>query len=191
MFSLPSDSRTSRFWPVSGKAAVPSRIAPARSVRSVPTTAWIFSTLTNGLTDDSMLASLPKTSTPALSTAFFRAKASLTYSRAASCWDDGMLSERSRTKKTFMPSIGRSHCKPASANPSASTMTRRTPSAIQRRTGLTCTSDFHASHTTQPTAGSINQSQTGFVNWTFTIFGSPSVVWCFGRLTRRSRAHPH
>ena len=68
MFSLPSDMITSRFCPVSGKAAVPSRIAPAISVRSVPTTAWIFSTLTMGLIDDSMLASLPKTRTPARST---------------------------------------------------------------------------------------------------------------------------
>ena len=35
MFSLPSVSSTRRFWPVSGNAAVPSRIAAARSVRSV------------------------------------------------------------------------------------------------------------------------------------------------------------
>jgi hypothetical protein len=35
-FSFPSDSSTSRFWPVSGKAAVPRRMALAMSVRSTP-----------------------------------------------------------------------------------------------------------------------------------------------------------
>ena len=70
-FSLPSVSRTRRFWPVSGKAAVPSRIAAARSVRSVPTTAWIFCKSRAELGEDSMLASLPKTITPALSVLFF------------------------------------------------------------------------------------------------------------------------
>ena len=47
---------TRRFWPVSGKAAVPRRIAAARSVRSVPTTAnsfyhWGVSVLAEGKID--------------------------------------------------------------------------------------------------------------------------------------------
>ena len=40
----------------------------------------------------------------------------LTYSRAASCCGEGTLSERSSTKKTFMPSTGRSHWRPAMAS---------------------------------------------------------------------------
>jgi hypothetical protein len=78
MFSLPSDMTTRRFWPVSGNAAVASRIAAARSVRSVPTTAWIFCTSTAALGDDSMLASAPKTITPALSSFFFSLEMRLT-----------------------------------------------------------------------------------------------------------------
>ena len=82
-------ARTSRFWPVSGKAAVPNRMALARSLRSVPTTAWIFCTSTWLLGVISMAAPLPKTTTPPRSTVFLSSETRLTYSRACSCWSDG------------------------------------------------------------------------------------------------------
>ena len=100
-----------------------------------------------------MLASVPKTMTPALSTFFFSLEMRLTYSLAASCCGEGMLSERSSAKKTFMPSTGRSHCRPAMANTRAISTTMRMPSAVQRRQGLTCTSVFQANQITHASAG--------------------------------------
>ena len=94
-FSFPSESSTSLFWPVSGKAAVPRRRALAMSVRSTPTTAWIWRKSIWELGLVSMEASAPKTKTPAVSLAFLALKDWLTKARAASCCGEGMLCERS------------------------------------------------------------------------------------------------
>src|SRR5207248_10252803 len=57
---------------------------------------------------------------PILSSFFFCVTALVTYFTAPSCCGDGMLSDRSSTKKTFTPSSGRFHCKPAIPRISAS-----------------------------------------------------------------------
>ena len=154
MFSFPSDISTIRFCPVSAKAAVASRTAEATSDLCVSTTASTFSKLIASFGIRSMLASVPKMMTPALSSFFFCSAILLTRDFAASCCADGTLSERSNTKNTFMPSTGRRHCTPAMARMSAlQTMTRNT-NADHRRHGAICTSVFHASHAIQAIAGS-------------------------------------
>ena len=154
MFSLPSDMITNRFWPVSANAAVPSRIAEARSERCVSTTASTFSRLIASFGIRSMLASVPKMMTPALSTDFFCSAILLTRDFAASCCAEGTLSERSNTKKTFIPSTGSNHCKPAMASTRARQTTTRNARAVRRRHGAICTSVFHASHAIHASAGS-------------------------------------
>ena len=102
----------------------------------------------------SMLASVPKMMTPALSFFFFWSAILLTSALAASCCADGTLSERSSTKNTFIPSTGNNHCSPAIANTSARQTMVRNPSAVHRRHGEICTSVFHASQKIHASAGS-------------------------------------
>ena len=75
-----------------------------------------------------------------------------------------MLSERSSTKKTFTPSSGRFHCKPAIAKISAISTTPRKINAAQRRHELICTSLFRNSQITHASAGAPNQRNCGCVN---------------------------
>ena len=97
MFSLPSEKSTSRFWPVSGNAAVPRRMAPAISVRSAPTTVWmVLVCRAIGVRDNSMPASVPNTIKPALSVDCFSAEASSMW--AVPCSEGGTLCERSSRK---------------------------------------------------------------------------------------------
>ena len=75
-----------------------------------------------------------------------------------------MESERSSRKKTFTPSIGFFHCKPAMASTTSSVTTTRSETAVQRRHDVICTSVFHASHATQAQASGRSRSQCGWVN---------------------------
>ena len=147
MFSLPSESSTRRFCPVSGKAAEPRRSALAMSVRSVGTTARTLVSLVSilSLAVVSIAGSVPNTSRPERSSFFFSPANLLTILRAASCCGDGMESERSSRKNTFTPSSGFIHCTPAMASTSSSATTKRRPAAIHRRQAPMCTSDFSAS----------------------------------------------
>jgi hypothetical protein len=167
IFSLPSERRTRRFWPVSGKAALPRRMAEAMSVRSWPTTALIFWTSTMGLADDSMAASVPKTRTPALSGFSFSLATRLMKFLTPSCCVEGMESERSMRKKTFMPSSGRSHWRPATARMIARRTIMRIAKAVHLRHLATWTSDLSVSHTTHAMAGISSQRKWGCVNWKF------------------------
>src|SRR6266516_1466482 len=90
-----------------------------------------------------------------------------------------MLSERSSRKKTFMPSCGRFHCRPAMARVSANTIMNRSANAVHRRHALICTSDFQVSQTVQGTAGTSSNNHTGLVNWKFMLVScQSSVVSC-------------
>jgi hypothetical protein len=81
---LPSENTTIRRCPVSGKAAVANRTAPARSVPDEEITACTRCKSTAELTDDSIAASAPNTTTPPLSSRFFADDDRLTNSRAPS-----------------------------------------------------------------------------------------------------------
>jgi len=114
-----------------------------------------------------MLASVPNTMTPALSIAFFSRAIRFTRFFAASCCSEGTLSERSRTKKMFMPSMGSSHCSPAMASTRMRQMLVRNVSATHLRQGPNCASVRQPSQNTHASAGSTASNQRGWVNWKF------------------------
>ena len=129
------------------------------SVRSVPTTAWIFSAPAKTLAVVSKAASVPKMRKPPWSrSSLFRAQR-LAWSRDCSCWADGTESDRSNRKNTTIPFSGRFHCRPARAKISASSPTRRTPLEAHRRHGDNEASDFHANQTVHATVGGSSRSQ--------------------------------
>ena len=131
--SLPSDSRTMRFWASSGNSAVASRSAAPMSVaeRTGVEASRSISPRSDGRRSTS--ASLPNATMPATSPSGMTSRVSRRNASASSRPSFPTESERSTTNTVASRSTGRTIRKPASAKTSATRSVVRTMRASLRR----------------------------------------------------------
>ena len=161
LVSLPSDSRTTRFWASSGKSAVASRRAAPMSLAERTGVEAMRSISARSDGRRSTRASLPKATMPATSPSGMTSRVSRRKARASSRPSLPTESDRSTTKTVARRSTGRTSRKPARASTSALSRTVRTTRAVRRRLAPTRRRALRYSPNVTASSGTSRSSASG------------------------------